>query len=381
MGDLEFQDTHLPILTYNSEYKKINVCYIILTCEKYLNTRVKWQKETCFKDVPESDLYFLSCKEIKPNIYGWDTEDDYKSCITKYIKFFQNLTINYDWYMFIDDDTYVFPNRVEQYLANYDKTAPLYIGSIWTHLKNLRFTSGGAGFFITHNTYNKIKRHLSVDENTKIRYIDNEIYGDVTFGLWVRELNRKTPNSVKLISDWVNLNTGRHNSINHIFKAVTFHQVVEEDQFRLYNNYKYIVGHTFNNPIKSSILLLQTNLTIGSSKENMMRHCCYKLFNHKYDDSNEDFIFIIRKFPRGHVIESKNYPRHFITPNEDSNIYIKKGNCPDNKWEIEQSDGAFKFRSLSPNPKFKGKYLVFNNDLFVLSTNAIPLNIFFPTDR
>jgi len=147
MGDLAFKDTHLPLLSFKKTYPRINVCYIILTCEKYLQTRAKWQKETCFKDVSENDCYFLSCKPSPPNTYGWNTEDDYKSCIIKYVKFFQNLTIKYDWYMFIDDDTYVFPNRVEQYLANYDNTQPLYIGSIWKHIKELRFTSGGAGFF------------------------------------------------------------------------------------------------------------------------------------------------------------------------------------------------------------------------------------------
>jgi hypothetical protein len=118
-------------------------------------------------------------------------------------------------------------------------TTPLYIGYIWQHLKSLCFTSGGAGFFITRGTYDKIKAHLRDEENTKIRYAGNEIYGDVTFGLWIREINRETPNSIKLISDCNNLNVDRHKSINHILKAVTFHRVISEDQFRLYDKYKY----------------------------------------------------------------------------------------------------------------------------------------------
>lgn len=375
MCDLEFENTHLPLLTYKKTYPKNNVCYIILTCEKYLNTRVKWQNETCFKDVPEKDCYFLSCKEVKPNIYGWDTEDDYKSCIIKYIKFFQNLTINYDWYMFIDDDTYVFANRVEQYLSNYDKSEALYIGVKRDHIPDIRYTSGGAGFFITNPTYNLLKTHLSEEENTTSRVAGYEIYGDVTFGLWIREIHRSTNKSIKLIADGNNLNSDVHKSVPDILRAVTFHYAVSESQFKRYDKYKYVVDYTIANPIKSLSLQLKSELTIGSSKGTMMRHCEYKLLENKYVDNNRDFIFIIHKFPKGYVIESNNYPKHFITPNTDGSVYIKEGNCQDNKWQIKEYGGAFYFRALSPNPNIKDRYLAFDKETVLLSTTPCPLSL------
>jgi hypothetical protein len=265
---------------------------------------------------------------------------------------------------------------VEQYIANYDKTQPLYIGCIWKHLEELRFASGGAGFFITNTTYNLIKKHLQNSENTKKRYAGSEIYGDVTFGLWVRNINRERPQSIKIISDWINLNIRCHNSPSHILKAVTFHEVVSESQFMFYDKYKYVYDYKLTDPLKTTALLLQTNLTIGSPKGTMMRHSYYKLLEHSYDEGNEDFVFTIRKFPRGYVIESKNYPNHFITPNIDGNIYIKEGNCLDNKWEIEKCGDAYKFISKAPNKKFNRNYLAFENGNIILSKNPCLLSLF-----
>ena len=95
------------------------ICYIILTCEKYIDTRVNWQSATCFKYINNKDCYYLSCKPVncKKNIYGWYTKDDYTSCPDKYIAFFKNLDLVYDWYVFIDDDTFIFPDRLQKFLS------------------------------------------------------------------------------------------------------------------------------------------------------------------------------------------------------------------------------------------------------------------------
>ena len=46
-------------------------------------------KKYMFKN-KTSDIYYISAKnDIKNNIYGWDTIDDYNSPIIKYIEFFK----------------------------------------------------------------------------------------------------------------------------------------------------------------------------------------------------------------------------------------------------------------------------------------------------
>ena len=114
----------------------MSICYIILTCEKYLPTRVNYLLETSLKTVNPRDIYFLSCRSIEPNVYGWNTPDDYEGCPLKYVRFFQNMTLNYDWYYFMDDDTFVFPKRLNKFVLNYEKDSPLYIGHKCKHTRS-----------------------------------------------------------------------------------------------------------------------------------------------------------------------------------------------------------------------------------------------------
>lgn len=79
---------YLKIMDYIT-YIMSNICYIILTCEKYLPTRATWQRENCFKYTNSSNLYYLSCKPGSNSVYGWNTTDDYNSCPLKYIEFFR----------------------------------------------------------------------------------------------------------------------------------------------------------------------------------------------------------------------------------------------------------------------------------------------------
>ena len=86
----------------------MKICYIILTCQQNVDTKVFWQKTHMFKNTDMNNVFFISCKnDIKNNIYGWNTIDDYNSPVIKYIAFFKNMALNYDYYYFIDDDTFV----------------------------------------------------------------------------------------------------------------------------------------------------------------------------------------------------------------------------------------------------------------------------------
>ena len=86
-------------------------CYIISTCDKYLDNRVKFQMESSFlKDVPTDDIYYLTSKpNVKDRQFGWNCLDTFETITWKYIHFIYNMELpQYDWYIFIDDDTFVF---------------------------------------------------------------------------------------------------------------------------------------------------------------------------------------------------------------------------------------------------------------------------------
>ncbi|KAG5359945.1 hypothetical protein CJU90_5791 [Yarrowia sp. C11] len=56
---------------------------------------------------------------------------------------------NKDWYMFIDDDTYVFFDTLMDWLKELDHTEPLYMGSP-TSIKGINFAHGGSGVVLSH---------------------------------------------------------------------------------------------------------------------------------------------------------------------------------------------------------------------------------------
>ena len=93
----------------------MKICYIISTCDKYLDNRVKFQKESCLKDIPNDDIYYLTSRpDIPKRQFGWYAMDDDKNITWKYIHFIYNMNIpHYDWYIFIDDDTFVYKNRLQ----------------------------------------------------------------------------------------------------------------------------------------------------------------------------------------------------------------------------------------------------------------------------
>jgi hypothetical protein len=221
------------------------IAYIILTCEKYLNTRVKWQVKNCFRYVNKLNCYYISGNPhiLKyARIYGWNTKDDYKSCPDKYIAFFKNLNLNYDWYVFLDDDTFVYPERLEYLLNSLDKNDNLYIGYLLTHLRELNYMSGGAGFIISRPTYLLIRSFIN---NSCINYIQQQfyeqIYGDVSFGIWIKLINEKLSTEkkepIQLIND-LNFQPNIHINKEQLNECITFHYVTKKEQFDFY--FKFI---------------------------------------------------------------------------------------------------------------------------------------------
>jgi hypothetical protein len=230
-----------------------SIAYIILTCEKYLTTRVSWQLQTCFKYVNKNNCYYLSCKPSLINntkIHGWNTSDDYRSCPDKYIAFFKNLNIDYDWYVFLDDDTFVFPNRINELLSKYNSKKIIYIGNILTHLREMKYMSGGAGFIISKPTYLLIRDFInnSSINNIQKKYYE-QLYGDVSFGIWVKLINEKLSTEKKELIELCHtdfLYPYTCNNTTQLKTYASFHYITTREQFDYYNKYNKYNKNVFS---------------------------------------------------------------------------------------------------------------------------------------
>ena len=68
----------------------MKICYIISTCDKYLDTRVKYQMDTFFSNVDKNDIFYLTSKpNIEKRHFGWNCMDDSQNITWTYIHYLQ----------------------------------------------------------------------------------------------------------------------------------------------------------------------------------------------------------------------------------------------------------------------------------------------------
>ena len=206
----------------------MSICYIILTCEKYLPTRGEWQKDTWLKKIGQDAYYFLSAKPDSHNrVLGWNTDDDYKSAPVKYIEFFKNtrqLLSKYDWIVMCDDDTYIYHNRLSNYLKAFNPQEKIYIGYQWNH-QPIPYMSGGAGFVLSATLYNELCDYAQK------KPMKNDYYSDLSIGWWINDIG-----GVRFIND-EHFSPWDHTQA--VFKpnnTYTYHYVTE-NLFRYYDTF------------------------------------------------------------------------------------------------------------------------------------------------
>jgi hypothetical protein len=215
----------------------MKICYIISTCDKYLDNRVKFQMESAFlKDVSSDDIYYLTSKSnIDQRQFGWNCMDDPKNITWKYIHFIYNMDIpQYDWYLFIDDDTFVYKNRLQNMLTKYDVDDCHYIGKELDHItKDFGlYMSGGAGYAISRGLYKLIYEYV----RTKgVNACFKHWCDDLCIGLWIQEI-AKTTKINQLNSNLFNVDI--HANDAQLTTDVTFHKVITKEQYDFYSSIK-----------------------------------------------------------------------------------------------------------------------------------------------
>lgn len=234
----------------------MKICYIISTCDKYLDNRVQYQMDTFLSDVNRNDIFYLTSKpNIEKRQFGWNCLDDEKNITWKYIYFIYNMNtiLDYDWYMFIDDDTFVFIERLNHLLKNYNKDELYYIGNELDHIKKdfCLYMSGGAGYAMSNGLYKLIYNYV---KTTGINKSYQHWCDDLCIGLWINQL--KSSHTINQIHN-PNFLLFPHKTENELHNAITIHKIMTADANLFYYN---ISKHTVEQKHLNTTFVMVTDL-------------------------------------------------------------------------------------------------------------------------
>jgi hypothetical protein len=166
--------------------------------------------------------------------------DDGKNITWKYIHFIYNMKdefLNYDWYVLIDDDTFVFHERLQTYLSTFNSKENYYIGKELDHIKKdfCIYMSGGAGYVISKALYTLITEYIKKIGKNEAYYplinLQEQFCDDLCIGLWIKEIS-KTNTVKQLNNNYFHL--GIHENESQLLNAITFHKVIKKEQFDFY---------------------------------------------------------------------------------------------------------------------------------------------------
>ena len=134
----------------------MKIAYIILTCEKYYYSRVQWQN---IINRGHNVYYLAHTMDIPNHLYSWGANDSPSGLIFKLIDAFNHLDLDYDWYVIMEDDTFIFHDRLYSLLSNYSSNDNIAIGcDLYANIQNRLFI--GAGLVLSHYTYTTLQKYI-----------------------------------------------------------------------------------------------------------------------------------------------------------------------------------------------------------------------------
>lgn len=206
----------------------MRIAYVLLTCEKYSNTRVIWQLETSLSQVPREDIYYLGhTMDQTKRIFNWGAADDYNSLPVKMLHLFQNMSFDsYDWIFIADDDTYIVTDRLPALLVPYDPTQCVSMGKVLDHIKQeyFEYYSGGAGTILSRALFDKVCAHVRAHQNPIIHWC-----ADICLGKWLIDVAATTSVHTQNNNDF---HTDYYRPmVDSLGTAITFHHLKEWYQY------------------------------------------------------------------------------------------------------------------------------------------------------
>lgn len=201
----------------------------IISTQKYFDSRIKLIQDTWLKDVENyvimTDYDDESTKSIKithDSTYESNVEKNFKS----FSYFYENYN-DFDWFMNLDDDTFLNYNNLKLLLSTHSKEDIFMLGRInygsLPEDTSLNYCSGGAGYVFNRKTLEFLK-DIDMSYN-KSRFADANV------GMFCRD------NNIKLIDcDLFNQREPEYYGYNdeQIKNKVTFHYIFNEKFENLY---------------------------------------------------------------------------------------------------------------------------------------------------
>ena len=164
----------------------MKILIFVYTCTAYEKTRALLQENSWAKD--NLDVLFVTDNPnsiLKNNIYlgaytkSWYLKDPFickkilQVCLEQ--RFFY-----YDFYMITDDDSYLFIDRLKEFLSFFDTDKPFFIGDYYWMLKSdswlqhdYKWAAGGCGYVFTKPTIMKL---LNVLQKNNIPLSNEDIW-------------------------------------------------------------------------------------------------------------------------------------------------------------------------------------------------------------
>jgi hypothetical protein len=211
----------------------MKILIAIITTRKYRESRLKYILDTWYKDL--EDVIIVTDEESNdlPMIKFGD-DDSYETNVPKNffaLNIFGEKYNDFDWYMVLDDDTFLNYENLKKYLETQDKESIFMLGhsnsGCFPQDPTLDYSSGGAGYVFNNNTMkllSKIESRYSLSR-----------FADVNVGFYCRD------NNIKII-DNILFNPSTPEACNvsedNIKDAISFHYVIGEKQLELYNKIK-----------------------------------------------------------------------------------------------------------------------------------------------
>jgi len=174
--------------------------------------------ETWGKNV---DVLFYSDHEELPNIIKVSNNSDYSSGEDKQINIINNFPddkMNYDWFVFVDNDSFVNTKKILSEIEGFDKNVVHgQVCNCWSNDVNLFYCLGGAGIFVSKEILIKLKGNLTHNP---------VIWGDVSLGINLRNLNIQVINNTLCHSQPASYYNILENEIKN---NLTFHYIKEKN--------------------------------------------------------------------------------------------------------------------------------------------------------
>jgi hypothetical protein len=126
--------------------------------------------------------------DVPNRLFSWGADDSYNGLPYKYTDFFRYSNLEgYDWFVLMDDDTYVFCDRLVKSLAPYYPSLPFSTGNILTHVAHTQwgaYFSGGAGTVLSRAAYQILSTY--VKNTADIGELVPHWCADICIGFWLR---------------------------------------------------------------------------------------------------------------------------------------------------------------------------------------------------